>query len=828
MNDTTDPADSATSTAQRTSYRLALFVGGVAALLFFLLFAKGREPASVVGLLSSDSITEIDIHGGSRIELSVANGQADAEMMAVVSESMRAGGAVVTQSQNSKISLELVETELAAARIWAERVASGGRLSMQMVIEDSEFMKGAYALALEKGDALGIAADIDQWQHSESGASYIDYYLLADTREMLEAGVKHWLDSGALVLPPGTMLAYEEFPYWNEGVQQRLRWRSYLLNSEKELTNKDIAEASVYWNEMTNKPEVLVDFTAEGRKKFADITGANIGKKIAILLGANINSAPSIQAPIEGGSTSISMGGNDAATMQAEAQSLVAVFSSPELPVEVRVLSVEAVQAHVSPFKLRMARLLMALVVGLCIALLTHLLAIVLGRVSRVTPYLVVTPSPVQRQWLTTLRPILVSASGIVVVIVLGTFWLPGTEEIVGGILLTSDGVATSARMQVSWVALGLTPFISGAVLAEGLAFLIPPWRRRRHGGAATRAPIKNLALGLGLVMLATQAFFITRWLGSLNNGYNYGFVSLSQIEFSERAVLMALLGGSALLYIIAKLISRYGLGNGYAVVLLAGALSLLPEFLDQARALSSANAFAFVKAFLLVALALVVSTSLIRRTFQLRTGRITLPLAGVAPLLIAPTILGVILISSRDGQFEEVLLQTESYIQSMQLISVALASILITAFALRSSSSQIRIVAGSKSKGDFRSLAIAIAISLAFPLGLYYLVISVTELGMTIISLSTLVLFPAVALDLAGEFRARFRNPELVPIWQMQSLGSLMPFTEALANADIECFVRGRYLRTLLSVVGPFVPMGIWVSKEKADEARELIQGQI
>ncbi|MBL4633967.1 MAG: hypothetical protein JKY56_08845, partial [Kofleriaceae bacterium] len=570
--------------------------------------------------------------------------------------------------------------------------------------------------------------------------------------------------------------------------------------------------------------EVLVEFSEEGRKKFADITGANIGKKVAILVGENINSAPTIQARIEGGSTSISMGGNNAETMQAEAQSLAAVFSSPELPVEVRVISVEAVQANVSQFKLRMARLLIALFVGLCIALFTHLLAIVLGRISRVTPYLVVTRSTGQRHWFTALRPLLVSLSGIAAVLLLGTLWLPGTEDMFGGNLLTSD--ATSATRQVSWVALGLTPFLCGAVLAEGLAFLIPPWRRRRHGGAARRAPIENLALGLGLVLLAVQVFFVTRWLGSFGQGfYDYGLGSLSQLEFS--AVLMALLGGSVLLYIIAKFISRYGLGNGYAVVLLAGALPLLPEFLDQARALSSVDAFAFAKVFMLVALALVVSTSLIRRTFQLRTGRFTLPLTGVAPLLIAPAILGIVLFASRDGQFEEALLETESYLQKMQLISVALASILITALALRSSSSQIRVVAGSKSEGDFRSFAIAIAISLAFPLGLYYLVTSTTELGMTIISLSTLVLIPALALDFAGEFRARFRNPELVPVWVLQRPGSLLPLTEALANADIQCFVRGRYLRTLLSVVGPFVPMGIWVPKEKADEARELIHGQ-
>ena len=80
----------------------------------------------------------------------------------------------------------------------------------------------------------------------------------------------------------------------------------------------------------------------------------------------------------------------------------------------------------------------------------------------------------------------------------------------------------------------------------------------------------------------------------------------------------------------------------------------------------------------MLVALALVVSTSLIRRTFHLRTGRFTLPLTGISPLLIGPAILGVILIVSRDGQFEEALLETEGYLQNMQLIGVAIASILI------------------------------------------------------------------------------------------------------------------------------------------------------
>ncbi len=817
MNNAPDTANKIPLDTKKNNYRVALFVGTVAALLFFLLFAKGRAPASVVDLLTSDSITELSLHGGSRIELSVAHGNADQETTNDVAEAMRSHGADVTRAADSKITIELVEFDVAAARAWARQLASGGRFSMQMVLEDSEFMKAAYAVARESGEAMGISTDIDQWSHDDSGARFVDYYLLGETREALEKAVKHWLDTGVLALPPGAVIGYEKLQSRLDD-ESPIQWRTYLLDSTKELSNQDIYDASLYWNPTNNKPEVLVEFSEEGGRKFAELTGAHIGEKVAILLGEDINSAPTIQAQIGGGSTSISMGDSDPQTMQAEAQALVSMLRGPSLAAELDVISVVAVQ-QLSESKLLLARLLMALVAGLSIALLTHLLAMLLGQVARPTPVTLVQPAS-QRQWFAIVRPLLVSLGGMACVLVLGTRWLPGAEVVLGG---TSMSVIT-----LSWVAIGLGPFLSGAVLAEGLAFLIPPWRRRRGGDTATRAPIENLALVLGLALLAAQAFFLSQWIGSFILDGSFSVRSFSQPEFSERAVLIALLGGSAALYIIAKLISRYGLGNGYAVVLLAGTLALVPDFLKQATALSTMDAFAFFKAFMLAAIAMVVSTSLIRRTVQTGTGRLTLPLTGIAPLLIGPAILGVILAASRVGQLEETLIQAEEFLYSMQFVSVVVASVLITAFALRRPSSQARIVSGATSASDSRSLVIAIVISIAFPLGLYYLMTSIEALGEMVIPLTMLVLGPALALDLAGEFRARFRNPELVPVWDLQRPRYVLPITQALAHADIDCFVRGRYLRTLLSVVGPFIPMAIMVPKEKVSEARELIRGQI
>lgn len=811
--------------APTKDFRSAVYAGGFTALLFFLIFAKGATPLSVIDLLSSDTITELSVHGGSRVELSIAHGKAGQETTEEVAGMMKAGGAFVTQAQNSKIILELLEFDVADAKAWAQRMTSGGQLSMQLVIEDSECMASAYALGLAEGEALGVTAEIDQWSHVESGTKYRDYYFLADTREILETAVKHWQESGELVLPSNTMLGYEEI-HSQQDYDSPTEWRTYLLNSTKELTNKEIESASVYWDELSYKPEVLFSFTNVGRESFADLTAANVGKKIAILVGDTINSAPTIQAPILGGRSAISMGGSNAKTMQAEAQALVALFTNEELPAEVDIVSVEAVKADVANSQLLIARLLMAFVAGLCTAILTFLLAMLLNRVApRKSSARDVAPEPEPGQWFASLRPLLLSLSGIAAVIVLGTFWLPGTEELFGDVLFNGDGTAASASRQVSWVALGLTPFMGGAVIAETIAFLIPAWRKRRGGDKTTRAPIETLSLALGLILLSVQAVIISSWLGSFDPAL-YNADSLSQPEYNGSAVLMALLGGSALLYIIAKLINRYGVGNGYALVLFAGTLPLVPEFLKQGGVLSTLNVFAFCKAFMFVALALVVSTSLLTRVFHIRTGRFALPLPGVAPLLIGPWLLGIILIVLRNEQYEESLLLTAEFIRNLQLIGVAVASILITVFALRRSSSEIRVVAGAKSTGDTRSLAITILISLAFPLGLYYLLYSMAEVRWIVIPLSTLVFAPAFVLDFWREFWARFRNPQLVPVWDLQKPHSLLPLTEALENAEIEFFVQARYFRTLLSVVGPFVPMVIMVPEEKSAEARELIEG--
>jgi preprotein translocase subunit SecD len=114
-------------------------------------------------------------------------------------------------------------------------------------------------------------------------------------------------------------------------------WRSYYLQRPIELAGSAVQNSYVYWNPTSNKPEVLIEFNRWGGRRFGELTGQNVGRKMAIILDDKINSAPTIQTRIAGGSSSISMGGSDPKHMQKEAQDLVNVLRTGSLPAPLQV-----------------------------------------------------------------------------------------------------------------------------------------------------------------------------------------------------------------------------------------------------------------------------------------------------------------------------------------------------------------------------------------------------------------------------------------------------------------------------------------------------------
>lgn len=82
----------------------------------------------------------------------------------------------------------------------------------------------------------------------------------------------------------------------------------YLLETNVGLGGDAIKDAFVSTGEY-NEPVVSLHFNAEGAHKFAELTGANVNRLMAIVLDDVVYSAPSIKQKIAGGSAQITLGG---------------------------------------------------------------------------------------------------------------------------------------------------------------------------------------------------------------------------------------------------------------------------------------------------------------------------------------------------------------------------------------------------------------------------------------------------------------------------------------------------------------------------------------
>ncbi|QDK45277.1 protein translocase subunit SecD [Bdellovibrio sp. ZAP7] len=106
----------------------------------------------------------------------------------------------------------------------------------------------------------------------------------------------------------------------------------YLLKTDTDLTGSALDDASVGYDQY-GAPMVTLRFNSAGATKFSDLTGANAGKQMAIVLDKIIKSAPSIRERIGGGSATITLGGGrDRNQMMDEAKMISTALRAGALP----------------------------------------------------------------------------------------------------------------------------------------------------------------------------------------------------------------------------------------------------------------------------------------------------------------------------------------------------------------------------------------------------------------------------------------------------------------------------------------------------------------
>ena len=99
------------------------------------------------------------------------------------------------------------------------------------------------------------------------------------------------------------------------------------------ITGELLTDAQVRIDSQFNQPYVAIEFNSTGAKLFDQVTGANVGKRFAIVLDSSIYSAPVIRERISGGSAQIS-----GSFTEKEAADLSIVLRAGSLPAPVKII----------------------------------------------------------------------------------------------------------------------------------------------------------------------------------------------------------------------------------------------------------------------------------------------------------------------------------------------------------------------------------------------------------------------------------------------------------------------------------------------------------
>lgn len=190
-------------------------------------------------------------------------------------------------------------------------------------------------------DTFGVSEPIITSQGSDRIMVQIpglDTAQLATTREQLQRVAKlefalvhpqsesilAAVEAGAGVLPPG--YAIKEYMDVIEGQEQTLR---LLVKQRPDLTGDRVTSANAFYDVQGYGVAMRLD--TEGAKMFGDLTTANVGQRLAIMLDGDVQSAPNIRQPIYGGEAVITGRFSDQ-----EARNLASVLENPlRTPVEI-------------------------------------------------------------------------------------------------------------------------------------------------------------------------------------------------------------------------------------------------------------------------------------------------------------------------------------------------------------------------------------------------------------------------------------------------------------------------------------------------------------
>lgn len=132
-------------------------------------------------------------------------------------------------------------------------------------------------------------------------SSVADAYVNQDDKSKIQ----YWLSLPDVqrVIPDNVEFVFDAKPIKTQ--DSKKIFRMYLVNKAPELTGSVVTNANANLDPTTNAPVVNMEMNSEGATEWARITGANVNKRIAIMLDGVVFTAPNVKNKITGGRSQI-------------------------------------------------------------------------------------------------------------------------------------------------------------------------------------------------------------------------------------------------------------------------------------------------------------------------------------------------------------------------------------------------------------------------------------------------------------------------------------------------------------------------------------------
>ena len=177
----------------------------------------------------------------------------------------------------------------------------------------------------------------------------VNYYVRDESYPTVSAEPGYEARLARFAVPDGSR-SYQFMLERDGGTDENPRFRPVIVRRAPELTGKQLKRAGV-GADQKGEYEVSLEFNAEGRRKFRDVTSKNVGRQLAIVLDGTVYSAPVIRTAIPNGQAQIT-----GRFSLEEATSLKDVLNAGALPAPLKIVSQSSVSPTVGEDALRGAK----------------------------------------------------------------------------------------------------------------------------------------------------------------------------------------------------------------------------------------------------------------------------------------------------------------------------------------------------------------------------------------------------------------------------------------------------------------------------------------